>query len=268
MKIAIFYIATDKYIQFFEDFYNSVEKNFLPKYEKNYYFFTDNPESISDRFNLTKNKISHEKWPYVTLNRFNYFLSSMEESQKNDYAFFFNSNTIVNKKIEEDTLNIHEHAFFFTLHPAFYNKPIRKYPFENRKKSLAYLKANLTSRYYCGGFYGGEIKSFFQMCNYIDIMISKDRENNYIAKWHDESYLNKYVNDVLRDKNICVLKENFCFPEDWEYHKEIYIKILDKSKYFNVDKFKNNSIGKYVRYKLVRLYFKFKILIRKLFIKV
>ena len=38
-KIAILYISTGKYIRFWEDFYNSANKNFLPRHKKTFFLF-------------------------------------------------------------------------------------------------------------------------------------------------------------------------------------------------------------------------------------
>ena len=40
-KVAILYVATGRYICFFDDFYASMEKNFLPGVPKTYFVWTD-----------------------------------------------------------------------------------------------------------------------------------------------------------------------------------------------------------------------------------
>lgn len=40
-EIAILYIGVGRYIEFFEEFYNSCEKNFFPNINKKYFVFTD-----------------------------------------------------------------------------------------------------------------------------------------------------------------------------------------------------------------------------------
>lgn len=43
-KVAILYIATDKYNQFWDDFYESAEQHLFPGTEKRYVVFTDRPD--------------------------------------------------------------------------------------------------------------------------------------------------------------------------------------------------------------------------------
>lgn len=50
MKIAILYICTGKYNQFWDGFYKSSEEYFLKgKAEKEYFVFTDNMELCKDK---------------------------------------------------------------------------------------------------------------------------------------------------------------------------------------------------------------------------
>ncbi len=57
-------------------------------------------------------------------------------------------------------------------------------------------------------------------------MVDSDGSVGYIAKWHDESYLNRYVIDYPPTK---ILSPSFCFPEGWElpYEKKIVVLIKD-----------------------------------------
>ena len=74
-KLGILYICTGKYDIFWEDFYKSCEKYFLPGYEKYYYVFTDAKEIYAEGENSRITKIYQENlgWPYNTLKRFSMF---------------------------------------------------------------------------------------------------------------------------------------------------------------------------------------------------
>ena len=64
-KVAILYIATDKYIVFWEDFYKSYEKYFLNNSEIHYYVFTDAEDILfQDDDRVHVKKIKHMEWPY------------------------------------------------------------------------------------------------------------------------------------------------------------------------------------------------------------
>ena len=75
-KVAILYIATDKYIVFWEDFYKSYEKYFLNNSEIHYYVFTDAEDILfQDDSRVHVKKIKHMEWPYGTLMRYHIFLN-------------------------------------------------------------------------------------------------------------------------------------------------------------------------------------------------
>lgn len=83
---------------------------------------------------------------------------------------------------------------------------------EYRKISTAAVPYGVTDQYFCGGFNGGDAKTFLRMADTLRQNIDKDTENNIIAKWHDESHLNKYLYENPPAK---VLTPSFCYPEDY-----------------------------------------------------
>jgi hypothetical protein len=77
-----------------------------------------------------------------------------------------------------------------TLHPGFYGK---KGTPERNPRSKAYLPIDSDNLYFCGGFFGGDSKSFIEMSKEIKKNIDEDLSAGIIAKWHDESHLNHYL---------------------------------------------------------------------------
>ena len=75
-KIAILYICTGKYVQFWEDFFKTAEKFLLNDCEKHYFVFTDSPQIYGEQQNhIHKIKVSALVWPYSTLLRFHLFVN-------------------------------------------------------------------------------------------------------------------------------------------------------------------------------------------------
>ena len=68
--------------------------------------------------------------------------------------------------------------------------------------------------------------------------IDIDLRNNIIAKWHDESQINRYILDRNDYKEL----SDFCEVEGWPKNENAAILIKDKSKYFDVDKFKKKTL--------------------------
>ena len=50
--------------------------------------------------------------------------------------------------------------------------------------------------YFIGAFFGGCRDAVIQMAEQIERNLKKDiKEQRYIARWHDESHLNRYIPD-------------------------------------------------------------------------
>ena len=83
MNIAILYIATGRYITFWNDFFKSAEKYFITEATKHYFVFTDSQNPIEGEDTKRVERIYQQKlgWPYDTLMRFEIFLKAENELQ-------------------------------------------------------------------------------------------------------------------------------------------------------------------------------------------
>ena len=211
-KIAILYICTGNYDVFWETFYKSSEKYFLTNSEKHYFVFTDS-HKIYNQKNIRITKV-HQKnlgWPYNTLMRFNMFKRIENQLKDFDYIFFLNDNILFVDKVTEDILPINE-DLLVVKHPAFYNRNNLEFTYDRNEESTAYIEIGKGKYYVAGGFNGGKSKSFIKLINDLDKNINEDLKHNVIARWHDESYLNKYI----LDKNVKVLEPEYIYPELWD----------------------------------------------------
>lgn len=89
MNIALPYICTGRYNQFFKVFYESFEKYFLPFANKTYFIWTDD-EYLADE--LSNVQIYHKEcsgFPFNSLFRFEMFMQAESELKKIDYIYFF-----------------------------------------------------------------------------------------------------------------------------------------------------------------------------------
>jgi hypothetical protein len=230
MNIGILYICTGKYSIFWEDFFTSSEKFFLPGLEKTYFVFTDASDLIySDKQNVKIIYTEKKGWPYDTLMRYHDFVSVKAQLEKCDYLFFFNANAlfvdIINK--EEFLPDDHPSGIVGVLHPGYFNVPPKKFPYEKeQRKSTAFIKRGEGKHYYAGGINGGKTNSFLQLSETLQNNIQKDLDNNLIAVWHDESHINRY----FLDNPPKTLSPSYVYPEDWQIPFQPKILIRNKSK--------------------------------------
>lgn len=238
MKIWILYMCSWKYEKFFDNFYESSKKFFLVNKKKHYFLFTDSTrlfEKYKDYTDITFIEQKSLWWPIHTLFRFWMFRNIKEQLNKFDFLVFFNANFKFLSNVNEDFLpNWKNERLIAWLHGWFYNKPRFLFPYSRNKKSTAYIPYWKKWKYYqwsLNGWYTEDYLKLIETCfNNINIDLNK----NIIAKWYDESHLNKYLNGRT---DVKALDVSYNYPEWsnlsftpkmilldkwwWDWHKEI-----------------------------------------------
>lgn len=225
-KVLLNIIATNKYLSFLDIILPSVEDFFFPGCQVDVLVHTnlDLPENSKNysRVNVIKNHIDHESWPFTTLKRFHYFLSSREIIERSDYSFYVDVDSKFIKEISEDLLPTEGMAG--TIHPCLFNGPGTP---DRNPRSLAYIPERSNNRYFCGGFFGGTSKSFLEMSEKIKQNIDLDLSNGVMAVWHDESHLNRHF---FSNPPEVVFDHPFAIAENLTQEKpESKVLFLDKS---------------------------------------
>lgn len=245
MDIAILYIGTGKYSIFWNKFYQSSEIYFLPNHKKHYFVFTDD-DNIESSHNITKIYKKCEGFPYDSLYRFKIFLTIKSELLKYDYTYFFNSNMLFLSIINDEFLpkdNDLENGLLAVLHPGHFQKHFMWYPYERNKSSMSYIPYNNKRKYhyFMGGVNGGISSRYLQLIETCAFNIDIDKKDGIIAKYHDESHLNKY----LLDYNCKILGPEYGWIEDKQSNFSVKILITDKTK---IDiNFKKQSTNIFIR---------------------
>lgn len=227
-KIGILYICTGKYHIFWDEFYKTAERRFCLDSELHYFVFSDH--AINTHGNPRVHLIHQKKlgWPFDTLMRFHIFLQQRSLLEKMDYLFFFNANMkFVTTIREAEVLPEAKHHYLVGVRHYWYHDHQRVPPFETNPQSEAYVDAKIELKYYQGCLSGGRTKEYLEMCEAITGMVDKDGANNYIAIWHDESYLNRY----FQTKEPMGLPPSYAYPEEVKSKMERKILMFDKKKY-------------------------------------
>jgi hypothetical protein len=229
--INIFTIATNKYKTFLNPFYDSFNKRFLLDEQKQFYIFTDD---INHEVFFNKNTkgilIKHQEWPHITLNRYNNIKSILNSlTDDNELCFFIDSDMEVAQDISKILLPEHR-KYIGTIHPGNLTRSMNE-SLENNPNSSAYVdvsKIKPDNIYIQGCLWGARKKDFQYMIETLDQMVKKDIESNIIAKWHDESHLNKFK--LLNEEKFAFLTPDFCYPENWKLPDNIEKTIIHKDK--------------------------------------
>ena len=212
INVGVLLIATGNYHKFVEPFVLSAEKYFLPSIQKNYHVFgdqhcLDRVDCEWDKLPIIPHYVEHLPFPLPTLLRFHRFLgASLEFSQYSHLCYSDVDNIWVDEVRPEEVLS----DLSATLHCGYIGGGT---DFDMNPKSLAYMggENHAGACYYGGGFILGTPKEYFTMARWCATRINEDFKNNVIAKWHDESFINKYLNTVR--KPVRELTPSFHFAE-------------------------------------------------------
>lgn len=215
MKVAIIFIGTGKYLDYLPLWYEKIEDNFLPETEKIVFVFTDGQLEDHPQ-NIIVNYLEHKEWPYVSLERFKTILSVEGELEKYDYLIFMDADTLVVDKIFPNDIFDDEKYLIGVHHPCHYLQmpPHNQYPgaFETNERSTSAIDdEDDTSIYYQACVWGGKIPNVLDMIKVLHKNIQMDLDNDIIAKWDDESHLNKYF--CSHKTMVNTLSPSYAYPE-------------------------------------------------------
>ena len=210
--ISVSFIATSHYKGFFPTFYKGVMENFCPEQEKKILVSTDDPDNpCFKHHNVITKKIEHRGWPYITLYRFKFLLDFKQEILESSHFFFIDADLIPVQKVSLDEVTSNEKPLTGVQHPGFVGKIGT---FETNSRSRANIFDGLydLTSYRQGCLWGGRSETVTEMIQELDRRIDDDHDNGVIARWHDESHMNKYF--VERNNCIMTLHPGFAQPEE------------------------------------------------------
>jgi len=238
-KIVVNFIGTGNYLKFFPKYYETFMEYFVPECYKHFFVFTDGelgndiPENITlvpseETVKITKSDYSSSNWYNLMhksiggLKRFGEIKKIKEQILDYDWFVYFDADMYCYPKIiTYDEFFNDQKDYFGVQHPTqnigmFEYCPSNKdqFPFERNQKSLSSVKVEeqIDDIYIQGCVWGGKIPEIFNMIEELDEKIIIDIENNIITIAHDESYLNRFRFDNI--KNFHVLSPSFAKPGD------------------------------------------------------
>lgn len=227
-RIGLCIMATGKYISFVMPLIESARKYFCPGHHVTFFIFTDGHlPAAHDIVRIEQKKMG---WPYDTMMRFATYLRNADLIGSMDYLFACDADMLFVDTCGDEILG----ERVATRHPGFIgNTPVWPDPnsdYDRNPESTAYIAPDEGTYYFAGGFYGASAYEFLQMmlCNVDHIL--QDLDNHIIARWHDESHLNRYFID---HEPTVILSPSYCYPEHGyevgypKYHKRLIA--LDKN---------------------------------------
>jgi hypothetical protein len=238
LSIGIMTIATNVYIDYWAEMIQSADKYPSKQFEIVFHVFTDNfdrAQKVAQKLKNVQVQVHQTPayaWPEATLLRYSVF-SECADNLNQDYLMHLDADMLfVSSPWEElqETLQnfpicLIQHpgfwrasgasrARFYKTNPGFLLKDLYRIiengalgAWEKNVKSTAYVPRKLRYRYFCGGIWFGKRSAIQRLIADLAKNVSEDSSNGIMAKWHDESHLNKWSSQNQHE----VLGPKFCF---------------------------------------------------------
>jgi hypothetical protein len=228
--INIITIATSNYKNFLNEFYNSLNKMFCIDEPKMFYIFSDNNKlDVFSNNNVKFYSIEHEKWPLPSFNKFNYIKSIYSNFKEEDLCMFIDVDMEMVSPIKNIEIPDNK-KYIGVIHPGNHLTDMKD-SLEDNIISAAYVNKEalpINFKYIQGCLWGAKGKNFKHLVNKLNDLTNQDKQKNYIPKWFDESVLNKFKVDNVKDFGF--LSTSFCYPENWNLNFKKIIIHKDKDK--------------------------------------
>lgn len=219
LRIGALVIATGRYRSLIARLVESVEKNFLPQYERTIFLFTDADQV--PRPGVQVIRISNRPWPGMALQRYGIFRDHADTFDGMDYLYYLDADMRVTGYVGNEILS----DLTAVIHPSFEDSKREAFTYEDNSESNAYIPPCEGSHYFCGGVQGGRRRDYLAAaCNMAE-KIDDDLKRGIVAKWHDESHWNRYLIDHPPTK---ILTPSYCHPEGYKMRFPEKITALDK----------------------------------------
>ena len=207
--ITVFIIATKNYTEYANSLILSIDRYLNLNGQTQIIVLTDSPGLLSEiEFKngtvLQKHLIPSYGWPEATLLRFHLMADHWAQVTGKIVMYLDADTEIVSPVIFADIFELctksKSNGVTPVLHPGYFNRSWLRNavnrthlgPWENRRRSTAYVPIMARRKYVCGGVIWGLRESFFQMCISLKTNIDLDSQNGIVAKHNDESHLNNW----------------------------------------------------------------------------
>lgn len=216
MNVGICIISSGKYNKFLTPLLESIDRLFLNSFNRNVFLFSDSLEKEFINLN-TFTKIEFLPPPLTTLLRFNYFCKIINKLNNMDVIYYMDVDCLVVDNVNVEILPDKPGQLVGTIHP--WSNEVKINSYETNIESTAYVEKYDEFPYYQGCFFGGYSKDFINMTIELDNNIKSDLKKNLIAKWYDESHMNRY----FRKHPPKSLSPSYAYPvgQNFNYDKKI-----------------------------------------------
>lgn len=272
MKIGIIVFAQNNYMTFFEQYYKSFTKNFLPGISKKFIVLI-NEDDVSDFKNyvsqFTNNDcefVACDMKDYNTffINKSNLVTRLCDKSYIKDFDYLLITNININcsKRIEH-LEQVYDDTKLLTL-TQLNSLDNSKFDYDTNVESACYINRKHGKHYVRGWFVFGKLNNVKTLYSNIYNLLHLDFKNGITPKWHDESALNRLV--LGNESLYKILPIDAIFPISTHIYdknfKDVFFTTIEKRWFFKnyeFDKLKAFNYPKPYDEMLLTIYGLFKI---------
>ena len=242
LTIGVMSVATNLYLDYWKTMVQSAETVSNIEDQVTFFVFTDNPSEVRSFSQSLKNvkvtvfEIPPFGWPEATLLRYQVFESQMDQMNTEilmhldaDMLFSGNPWSRIKKNLVTENVCLVLHPGFwrptgcgrfalYLRHPLLAYRDVRITfkqgglgAWESDRKSKAFVIRKDRKGYFCGGTWFGRRTAINNLLTKLAKQVSDDLENNYIAKWHDESHINRWATENKHG----IENPELCFDETY-----------------------------------------------------
>ncbi|XP_053462152.1 histo-blood group ABO system transferase-like [Nycticebus coucang] len=188
--IGLTVFALEEYMHFLKLFLETAEAHFMVGHRLKYYIFTNQPDHVPlIKPREGRQMVILEAQSYACHMEVISNFSQQRFLREVDYLVCSDVDVKFNDHVGVEILS----SLFGTLHPGYLGLQRESFAYERRPQSQAYIPEDEGDFYYTGALFGGSVLEVYRLAKACHQAMMIDQANDIKARWHDESYLNKYL---------------------------------------------------------------------------
>lgn len=223
ITIATTVFAVGKYIKFLKKFLETAEQHFFVGFKVHVYVFTDRPKEVPHvkmapgRKLMVRPVPSSKRWQEISARRMEIIQTLIKELRNStDFIFCLDVDSEFHDHWGTESLG----RLVAVIHPGYYRDDRRRFPYERRPESRAYVADGEGDFYYCGGAFGGLLQEVHLLAKTCRSNFEADAKEGIEAAWQEESHLNRYM---WINKPSKILSPEYLWQDFKPRNPEVYI---------------------------------------------
>ena len=212
--MALLFIGTSRYVEFFPMWHESLARFFLPMTRKGFFVFTDRVDEPSLRRSgpdVNVVGVAHERFPLVNLLKYKIINTAAAALEDYSHVVYIDADMCAVSSVPEHEFWCHDKPLFAVQHYN-YVRLAPKRAFERRPSSQAAVSpTDDLSTYWQSCFWGGRREAVLAATDELERRTDDDLRRGVVAAWWDESFLNKYL--IEKKANVHTHSPMYSWPQ-------------------------------------------------------